>query len=87
MLADAIVVGASILKAYIQDTRNMLTDMGVNIPVGNSDAGSFFSREILSSVDYGVSLYMSCSFHGNDGLVLAVQRTCMVCEHICRGCL
>ncbi|KAF8238921.1 glycoside hydrolase family 17 protein [Tricholoma matsutake] len=47
--------GASILKAYIQDTRNMLTDMGVNIPVGNSDAGSFFSREILSSVDYGLS--------------------------------
>jgi len=47
--------GSAILKADIQDTRDMLTSMGVNIPVGNSDAGSYFSTEILSSVDYGLS--------------------------------
>lgn len=34
----------------------MLAGLGLskNIPVGNSDAGSFFSNEILGSIDYGV---------------------------------
>jgi hypothetical protein len=58
-------LGAAILKADIQDTRDMLTSLGINIPVGNSDAGSFFSTEILSSVDYGVSHDLSYSIHGN----------------------
>jgi len=84
-LAYAIVVGAAILKADIQDTRNMLTSIGANIPVGNSDAGSYFSREILSSVDYGVSLHLGCS-RCDKMLVIVVQRACMVCEHNCRRC-
>lgn len=48
--------GAAILKADIEDTRTMLAGLGLskNIPVGNSDAGSFFSNEILGSIDYGV---------------------------------
>jgi hypothetical protein len=66
VLTDAMsFLGSAILKADIQDTRDMLTSMGVNIPVGNSDAGSYFSTEILSSVDYGVSHDSSRSIHGN----------------------
>ncbi|KAL0949275.1 hypothetical protein HGRIS_009353 [Hohenbuehelia grisea] len=49
--------GAAILKADIQDTRDMLASLSLpkTIPVGTSDAGSFFNTEILSSVDYGLS--------------------------------
>lgn len=45
------------LVRYIKDTRDMLASMNLpkTIPVGNSDAGSFFSTEVLSNVDYGVS--------------------------------
>lgn len=32
----------------------MLTEMGLNIPVGNSDAGSFFNTEVMNVIDYGV---------------------------------
>jgi hypothetical protein len=48
--------GSALLRADIEDTRNMLAGLGLTkkIPVGNSDAGSFFSTEILSSIDYGV---------------------------------
>jgi exo-beta-1,3-glucanase (GH17 family) len=49
--------GAAILKADIEDTRQMLAGMGLpkNLPVGNSDAGSFFNNEIMASIDYGMS--------------------------------
>ncbi|KAJ2916451.1 hypothetical protein MD484_g3985, partial [Candolleomyces efflorescens] len=49
--------GADILLADIQDTKQMLTDMNLDkhIPVGNSDAGSFFSTEVLEAVEYGLS--------------------------------
>ncbi|KAF9560495.1 glycoside hydrolase [Agrocybe pediades] len=47
--------GAQILIANIQDTRNMLSSMGVSIPVGNSDAGSYFNNEVLAAVDYGMA--------------------------------
>lgn len=49
--------GAITLKADIDDTRQMLTDMNLStkIKVGNSEAGSFFNKEILSSIDYGMS--------------------------------
>ncbi|TFK43665.1 glycoside hydrolase family 17 protein [Crucibulum laeve] len=49
--------GAAILKGDIDDTRNMLTSLNLkkNIPVGNSDAGSFFNKDILASIDYGMS--------------------------------
>ncbi|KAF9006511.1 glucan 1,3 beta-glucosidase [Cyathus striatus] len=55
---DAIAAkGAAILLANIQDTRDMLTEIGADgvIQVGNSDAGSFFNTEVLSAVDYGLS--------------------------------
>lgn len=45
---------AAILVPDIQDTRNMLQSLGVSIPVGNSDAGSYFNNKILAAVDYGV---------------------------------
>ncbi|KAF5321222.1 hypothetical protein D9619_000496 [Psilocybe cf. subviscida] len=49
--------GAAILLANIQDTRQMLDGMNLpkHIPVGNSDAGSYFSTKVLESVEYGLS--------------------------------
>ncbi|KAG6817845.1 hypothetical protein H0H87_001677 [Tephrocybe sp. NHM501043] len=49
--------GASQLLSYINDTRQMLAGLSLskNIPVGNSDAGSYFNTEVLSAVDYGLS--------------------------------
>ena len=42
----------------------MLSDLGVDLPVGNSDAGSYFNDQVLESVDYGVrtSLGRFCNF-------------------------
>ena len=48
--------GAQILIANIKDTRNMLSSLNVNIPVGTSDAGSYFNNKVLAAVDYGVRL-------------------------------
>jgi hypothetical protein len=50
--------GAQILIDNIEDTKSMLAslNLGKDIPVGNSDAGSFFSTKVLQSVDYGVIL-------------------------------
>ncbi|KJA26416.1 glycoside hydrolase family 17 protein [Hypholoma sublateritium FD-334 SS-4] len=48
-------VGAAILLANIQDTQSMLTTMGVTIPVGNADAGSYFNDEVLAAVNYGMA--------------------------------
>lgn len=47
-------VGAQNLIVNITDTRNMIAELGLKIPVGNSDAGSYFNNEILQAVDYGV---------------------------------
>ncbi|KAG6853990.1 hypothetical protein C0991_011854 [Blastosporella zonata] len=47
--------GAAILIANIQDTRSMLTSMGVTLSVGTSDAGSYFNTEVLQAVDYGMA--------------------------------
>jgi exo-beta-1,3-glucanase (GH17 family) len=49
--------GASILTAAIDDTRKMLAGMNLkkNIPVGNSDAGSYFNTQVLEKIDYGLS--------------------------------
>ncbi|KJA29923.1 glycoside hydrolase family 17 protein [Hypholoma sublateritium FD-334 SS-4] len=49
--------GAAILLANIADTRSMLAGMNLDktIPVGNSDAGSYFNTKVLSAVDYGLS--------------------------------
>ncbi len=34
----------------------MLSGLGVSLPVGNADAGSYFNDLVLGQVDYGVSL-------------------------------
>ncbi|CAA7266970.1 unnamed protein product [Cyclocybe aegerita] len=47
--------GAQILIADIQDTRQMLSSIGVSIPVGNADAGSYFNNQVLQAVDYGMA--------------------------------
>jgi len=50
--------GAAILKTDIDDTRQMIADLQLSnsVQIGNSDAGSFFSKEILEDVNYGVRL-------------------------------
>ncbi|KAF8913775.1 glycoside hydrolase superfamily [Gymnopilus junonius] len=49
--------GAAILTASITDTRSMLSSLNLSksIPVGNSDAGSYFNTKVLQAVDYGLS--------------------------------
>jgi hypothetical protein len=51
--------GAQILIGNIQDTRSMLSGLGVTLAVGNSDAGSYFNNEVLAAVDYGVRCFLS----------------------------
>lgn len=46
--------GADLLIVNITDTRNMLKELGLSLPVGNSDAGSYFNTKVLEAVDYGV---------------------------------
>ncbi|THV07250.1 glycoside hydrolase family 17 protein [Dendrothele bispora CBS 962.96] len=47
--------GAEALMVNVTDTRNMLTDLGVSLKVGNADAGSYFNKELLGQVDYGMA--------------------------------
>ena len=49
--------GAALLIPNIEDTRAMLKGMNLNknIPVGNSDAASYFNNKVLAAIDYGVS--------------------------------
>ena len=59
---EAANAGAAILINFIKDTRSMLQGMGLSsIPVGNSDAGSYFNKEVLAAVDYGVRPYLFLS--------------------------
>lgn len=48
--------GAALLVPNIEDTRAMLKDLNLdnNVPVGNSDAGSYFNNKVLAAIDYGV---------------------------------
>ena len=48
--------GAAILIPLIQDMTSTLKSMNLNkhIPVGNSDAGSYFSTQVLQVSEYGV---------------------------------
>jgi exo-beta-1,3-glucanase (GH17 family) len=47
---------AAMLIPWINDTRSMLSTMGLsNISVGNADAGSYFNNEVLAAVDYGMA--------------------------------
>lgn len=49
--------GAQALIADITDTRAMLKSISLDgkVPVGNSDAGSYFNTLVLEAVDYGMS--------------------------------
>ncbi|KAJ3758878.1 glycoside hydrolase [Lentinula raphanica] len=49
--------GAAILIADINDTRSTLSEMNLpkTLPVGNSDAGSYFNTKVLEAVDYGMA--------------------------------
>lgn len=47
--------GAEILLGFINDTKTMLKNMSVSLPVGNSDAGSYFNNLVLEDVDYGMA--------------------------------
>lgn len=47
--------GAQILISYIQDTKKMISDMGLSIPVGTSDAGAYFNTQVLGASDYGMA--------------------------------
>jgi len=35
--------------------RDMLSQMGLKIPVGNSDAGFYFNTKVLRGIDYGLA--------------------------------
>jgi len=48
--------GADLLIVNITDTRNLLTSLGLSVPVGNSDAGSYFNTKVMEAIDYGVCL-------------------------------
>lgn len=46
---------AAKLVEKIKDTRQMLAGMNLskNLPVGTSDAGSYFNTPLLEAIDYG----------------------------------
>ena len=50
------------LITNITDTKQMLSDMSINLPVGTSDAGAYFNNEVLQAVDYGVRLSLGLSW-------------------------
>lgn len=49
--------GAGILNGMIQNTRTWLQGLNLpkKLPVGTSDAGSYFNNEVLGAVDYGMA--------------------------------
>ncbi|THH32245.1 hypothetical protein EUX98_g1958 [Antrodiella citrinella] len=49
--------GAALLIPNITDTRQMIASMNLNktIPVGTSDAGSYFNTEVMEAIDYGMA--------------------------------
>ena len=46
------------LVANIKDTKSMVQALNLDkdIPIGNSDAGSYFNDLVLEAVEYGVSI-------------------------------
>ena len=48
---------AQLLKTKVDDVRSMLSNMSLSkkIPVGTSDAGSYFNTVILEAVDYAMA--------------------------------
>ncbi|KAJ7068568.1 glycoside hydrolase [Mycena amicta] len=47
--------GAALLLTNITDARAMISGLGLKVPVGNADAGSYFNTQILQAVDYGMA--------------------------------
>jgi len=49
--------GAQILIPFIQDMSSTIKSMNLNkhIPVGNSEAGSYFNTQVLQAVEYGMA--------------------------------
>ncbi|KAF8519533.1 glycoside hydrolase family 17 protein [Gautieria morchelliformis] len=49
--------GAQLLISMINDTRTWLQGLNLpkSLPVGTSDAGSYFNNEVLASIDYGMA--------------------------------
>jgi exo-beta-1,3-glucanase (GH17 family) len=47
---------SAILKTRITDIRQMLASMSITLPVGTSDAGSYFNNDLLGAVDFGCAL-------------------------------
>ncbi|KIJ51442.1 glycoside hydrolase family 17 protein [Sphaerobolus stellatus SS14] len=49
--------GAKMLITWIEDTRSFLPtlNLGKTLPVGTSDAGSYFNNMVLEAVDYGMA--------------------------------
>ena len=71
----------------IEDTRSSLKALGFNnVKVGNSDAGSYFNTQVLSSAEYGVSSFLSSSWLVGCLIVLfiVVERAPVVRAHNCR---
>ena len=75
-------LGAAILTASIADTRSMLTSLNLPkaIPVGNSDAGSYFNNKVLEAVDYGVICSPRITKKLVNTFLAAVQCSRMVCQ-------
>lgn len=49
-----------------------------HIPIGNSDAGSFFSNSVLTDVEYGVCIHHSC-MHTSYMRWLMITDRCRTC--------
>jgi len=47
--------GGALLLSYINQTKGNFTSLGVNVPVGTSDAGSYFNNQVLENVDFAMS--------------------------------
>jgi exo-beta-1,3-glucanase (GH17 family) len=80
--------GAALLRADIEDTRNMLNSMSLSkhIPVGTSDAGSYFNTLVLQAVEYGVcSPPDECPFLSYILLIVG-QCSSLVRQRIDRHC-
>ena len=68
--------GAALLLQNITDMKTTLSDMSIDLPVGTSDAGSYFNNEVLAAVDYGVRFY----FHSD---AIFKWMIADVCEYFC----
>ena len=51
---------SAVLKTRVADIRQMLTSMSITLPVGTSDAGSYFNNDILGAVDFGCAFISRC---------------------------